>query len=180
MSTPAPAPFSGRYILVADEDPAVVDFVIRTLRRDGHGVFHAYDGRSAVELVYAMRKCDLVISNTRVDGMPGIELIRQLRHDRPAQPIVYLANAGRSTPEIEASLPPDVPIIREPFTADELRAVVTPLLDGGGTPPLSRTEADVLRHLEEAQQEMGVIHREMRESIEASEKRHAPPIKPPR
>ncbi|HEX2217572.1 MAG TPA: response regulator [Gemmatimonadales bacterium] len=125
-------PFSGRYILVADEDPKVVEFIISTLRRSGHAVFHAYDGRSAVELVYAMRKCDLVISNTKVDGMPGIELIRQLRHDRPTQPIVYIANIGRSTPETEAQLPPDVPIIREPFTAEDLRAAVAPLLGGDG------------------------------------------------
>ncbi|HWB40294.1 MAG TPA: response regulator, partial [Gemmatimonadales bacterium] len=70
---------------MADEDPAVVEFVIRTLRNDGHAVFHAYDGRSAVQLAYALRQCDLVISNTRVDGMQGIALIRQLRHDRPTQ-----------------------------------------------------------------------------------------------
>lgn len=132
MSPPAAAPFSGRYILVADEDPKVVEFIIHTLRRSGHAVFHAYDGKSAVELVYALRKCDLVISNTKVEGMPGVELIRQLRHDRPGQPIVYIANVGRSTPEIEAQLPPDVPILREPFTADELRATVAPLLDGDG------------------------------------------------
>jgi CheY-like chemotaxis protein len=134
MSPPPPAapPFTGRYILVADEDPKVVEFIIRTLRHDGHAVFHAHDGRSAVELVYALRKCDLVISNTKVDGMPGIELIRQLRHDRPTQPIAYLANIGRSTPQIEAQLPSDVPIIREPFTADELRTVLAPLLDGAG------------------------------------------------
>ena len=132
MSSPAAARFTGRYILVADEDPAVVAFVIRTLRDDGHAVFHAYDGRSAVELVYALRQCDLVISNTRVDGIPGIDLIRQLRHDRPTQPIAYLANIGRSSPEIEAQLPTNVPIIREPFTADELRAALAPLLNGGG------------------------------------------------
>jgi hypothetical protein len=89
--------------------------VIRTLRDDGHAVFHAHDGRSAVELVYALRKCDLVISNTKVDGMPA-----------------YLSNLGRSSPEIEAQLPPGVPIIREPFTADELRMAIAPLLDGGG------------------------------------------------
>jgi len=40
------------------------------------------------------------------------------------------------------------------------------------TPPPPRTEADVLRHLEGAQLDMGVINREMRESVEASEKRH--------
>ncbi len=130
MGSTDPPPFTGRYILVADEDPAVVAFVIRSLRDDGHAVFHAYDGRSAVELVYAMRKCDLVISNTKVDGMPGIDLIRQLRHDRPTQPIAYIANIGRSTPEAEAQLPADVPILREPFTAEELRAAIAPLLDG--------------------------------------------------
>jgi two-component system, cell cycle sensor histidine kinase and response regulator CckA len=101
------------------------------LRQDGHAVCHAYDGQSAVELVYAMRKCDLVLSDTRVDGTPGIDLLRQLRHDRPNLPIAYIANIGRSTPEIESQLPPDVPIIREPFTAEELRATVATLLDGG-------------------------------------------------
>jgi CheY-like chemotaxis protein len=99
---------------------------------DGHAVFHAYDGRSAVELVYALRKCDLVISNTKVDGMPGIDLIRQLRQDRPSQPILYIANIGRSSPEIEAQPPTDVPIIREPFTAEQLRKAVGALLDGMG------------------------------------------------
>jgi DNA-binding response OmpR family regulator len=74
----------------------------------------------------------LVIRNTRVDGLPGIELIRQLRHTHPDQPIVYLANDGRSTPEIEAQLPPDVPILREPFTAEQLRATVGGLLEGSG------------------------------------------------
>jgi CheY-like chemotaxis protein len=132
MTSPASAEFSGRYILVADEDPAIVRFVVETLRGDGHAVFHAYDGQSAVQLVYAMRQCDLVVSNTKVDGMPGIELIRQLRHDRPTQPIMYIANIGRSTPEIEAQLPPDVPIIREPFTADELRAAVLGVLGPTG------------------------------------------------
>jgi len=132
MSSPTPARLAGRHILVADEDPAVVAFVIQTLRSDGHAVFHAYDGRSAVELVYALHGCDLVISNTKVDGLPGIDLIRQLRRDHPGQPIMYLANIGRSTPAIEAQLPPDVPILREPFTAEELRAMVGDLLDGTG------------------------------------------------
>jgi hypothetical protein len=42
--------------------------------------------------------------------------------------ILYLADQGRSTLEVEAQLPYDVPILREPFTADELRAAVRPLL----------------------------------------------------
>lgn len=130
MSSPPPAAIDGRRILVADEDQAVVRFVINTLREDGHAVFHAYDGLSAVQLAFALDRCDLIISNTRVDGVPGVDLIGQLRHQQPTIPILYLANIGRSTPEIESQLPPNVPILREPFTAEELRAAVDPLLDG--------------------------------------------------
>ena len=86
---------------------------------------------SAAQLAFALDRCDLLISNTRVDGIPGVDLIRQLRKQVPDLPILYLANVGRSSPELEAQLPPDVPILREPFTADELRAAVRPFLSDG-------------------------------------------------
>ena len=72
-----------------------------------------------------------MISNTRVEGLSGVELILQLRERLPAMPIVYIANISRSSPEIEARLPDNVPILREPFTADELRAVVRPFIGVG-------------------------------------------------
>jgi DNA-binding response OmpR family regulator len=122
--------FNGRHIVVADEDKSVVSFVIETLRQDGHAVFHAYDGLSATELAVGLKVCDLVISNTRFEGQPGIDLIHQLRQRMPAQPILYLANIGRSTPDLERELPSDVPVLREPFTAEQLRAEVNALLDG--------------------------------------------------
>jgi two-component system catabolic regulation response regulator CreB len=115
-------------IVVADEDPAMVAFVINTLRKDGNAVFHAYDALSAAQLAASLDTCHLLISNTRVEGAAGIDLIRHLRQRMPALPIVYLANIGRSSPEVEAQLPANVPILREPFSAEELRAVVRPLL----------------------------------------------------
>jgi CheY-like chemotaxis protein len=102
--------------------------VIKTLREDGNAVFHAYDVLSAYQLVYSLDRCDLLMSNTRVEGLPGIDLIHKLRQSLPNLAIMYIANTGRSLPEIEAQLPPGVPILREPFTADELRAAVRPYL----------------------------------------------------
>jgi DNA-binding response OmpR family regulator len=130
MSFPAPAVPTGLRILVADEDPDIVAFVMQTLRNDGHALFHAVDGLSAVQLAFALDQCHLVISNTRVGGVAGLQLISQLRHQQPTLPILYLANSGRSTPEIETGLPPNVRILREPFTADELRAAVSAVLEG--------------------------------------------------
>jgi len=126
--SPRPPGFVGRYVVVADEDKVVVGLVIETLLNEGHAVFYAYDGVSAVQLALGLKVCDLVISNTRVGGVAGIDLIHELRRHLPALAILYLANKGRSTPELEARLPHNVPILREPFTQDQLRAAVRYLL----------------------------------------------------
>ena len=121
-----------RHIIVADEDPVVVAFIIQLLRQDGHAVFHAYDAMSATQLASALGDlCDLLITNTKVVGADGVELIRQLRGKVPRLPMLYIANIGRSTPDLETKLPTGIPILREPFTAEQLRAAVEPLLNGG-------------------------------------------------
>ena len=48
-------------IVIADEDPSVVQFVIQTLRQDGNAVFHAYDAISAVQLAFSLDRCDLLV-----------------------------------------------------------------------------------------------------------------------
>lgn len=70
-----------------------------------------------------------------VEGVDGALLIQRLRKDRPEVPIIYLANAGRSTPEVEASLPSGVLIIREPFAAAKFRAAVKAKRDGKADGP---------------------------------------------
>jgi two-component system cell cycle sensor histidine kinase/response regulator CckA len=123
--------FNRPRVVIADEDPLVVQLVTQTLRQDGNAVFHAYDALSAVQLAFSLDRCDLLISNTRVEGLSGVELIHHLRARLPDLPILYVANVGRSTAEVEAQLPAGVPILREPFTAEELRVAVRPFLFHG-------------------------------------------------
>jgi DNA-binding response OmpR family regulator len=118
-------------IVVADEDVSVVKFVMDTLRQDGNAVFHEYDALSAVQLACSLDVCHLVITNTQVEGVPSVTLIRELRERLPSLPILYLANLGRSTPEREAQLPSDVRILREPFGVEDLLAAVRPLVTNG-------------------------------------------------
>jgi DNA-binding NtrC family response regulator len=122
-----------RHIVVADQDPAIVQLLVETLRSDGHVVFDAYDADAAARIARSLDRCDLVISNTCVAGVEGIDLIAYLRQVMPALPILYLASPGRSTPVMEAALPQDVPILRVPFRPQDLRAAVVALL--GSTPP---------------------------------------------
>jgi DNA-binding response OmpR family regulator len=132
MKSPLPRPLDGRGIIVSDEDLGMVSFIVSTLRAEGHAVFDAYDALAATQLALGIDTSHLLISDTRVNGEVGIALLHRVRDRLPTLPILYLANIGRSSPEIERELPPNVPILREPFTAQALRAVVNGLLDGEG------------------------------------------------
>ena len=88
---------AGSYIVVADEDRTIANFVIDTLEKDGHTVFWAYDGISALQFALSLKVCDLLISNSRVGGRTGVDLIVDLRERLPWLSILYLANEERSS-----------------------------------------------------------------------------------
>lgn len=130
MTSPPSGLRHGAHIVVADEKPALLDMMVRTLRAADHCVFQAYDGLAALELVLALRDIDLLITNTRMPGLNGAELIRKVRAKLPKLPILYVRNLEHSQGKIPDGLPPEVTILREPFTAEQLLSAVRPLLDG--------------------------------------------------
>jgi two-component system OmpR family response regulator len=105
--------------------------MVRTLRAADHCVFQAYDGQAAFELALALRDIDLLITNTRMPGMNGPELIRFVRAQLPTLPILYIKNEDQPA-QVPSGLPANVPILREPFTAEQLLAAVRPLLQRDG------------------------------------------------
>jgi DNA-binding response OmpR family regulator len=101
--------------------------IVDTLRKENHCVFQAYDGLAALELALNLRTIDLLRTNTSMPGLNGPQLIRQVRKELPTLPILYVKNLD--SPEAPPDgLPPDVPTLREPFTAEQLLSAVKPLL----------------------------------------------------
>jgi len=131
MSTPPDDLHRGAYVVVADEDPKLLDMMVETLRSRDCCVFKAYDGLAALELTLGLRVVDLLVTNTRMPGLNGPQLIQHVREEMPKLPILYIANRG--TPQgAPNGLPADVPTLREPFTREELLQAVRPLLSGKG------------------------------------------------
>ena len=97
-----------------------------TLQRDGHLVTRATDVLCARDDL-ALRECHLVISSIRVNGVRRVDAITELRVHAAALPVLYVADPD-FMPGLEAQLPAHVVILRQPFTAEELRAAVRPLL----------------------------------------------------
>lgn len=115
--------------MCADRNPELLDTIVRTLREDDHCVFQAYDGLAALELCLHLRKIDLLITNTSMPGLNGPELIRRVRKEMPTLPILYVKNLD-SADGTPGGLPPNVPILAEPFTAEQLLAAARRLLVG--------------------------------------------------
>lgn len=105
--------------------------MVRALRAADHCVFQAYDGQAALELALALRDIDLLITNTQMPGLNGPQLIRRVRAILPTLPILYIKNQGQAR-AVPDGLPPDVPMLREPFTAGQLLEEVQSLLQRDG------------------------------------------------
>ena len=104
--------------------------MVATLRSASCRVYQAYDGLAALELVLGLRNVDLLITNTSMPGLEGPKLIRQVREKVPTLPILYIANLELSAGTVPDGVPPDVPTLREPFTAAQLLVAARALLDG--------------------------------------------------
>lgn len=115
---------SYRRIVASDDDPMLLAFVAATLRGAGHCVFTAYDAESACELALQLDDVDLMITNTRLGTTSARELIRAVRREKPALPILHV---GEPLPNPEGLLD-DVLNLPEPFTAETLLAAVQQLL----------------------------------------------------
>jgi DNA-binding response OmpR family regulator len=87
-------------ILVADDDPDLLELLRLNLEAEGHIVAVACDGTEALEMAMQVRP-DLLVLDVMMPGLDGLEVTRKLR-ERPETaglPIVLLTARG-SNPEI--------------------------------------------------------------------------------
>jgi DNA-binding NarL/FixJ family response regulator len=77
-------------ILIADDEPAIVDLVHFTLEDAHVRVVDAADGAAALELARRERP-DVVLLDVQMPGGGGVEVIRQVAAKRPAQRFLALS-----------------------------------------------------------------------------------------
>jgi CheY-like chemotaxis protein len=122
MLPPSPDPRGALRIVATDDNYNKLSTIVEVLRDAGHCVFAAYDGASAFELMVALPKVDLLVTNTRLGTIDGPELMRRTRQRHPRMPILHIVHEG----DDGDGTPPDVLTLREPFTpAQMLRAVAS-------------------------------------------------------
>ena len=130
-SVPAEEPASDRMttvessatILIAEDDPAVRSLVVRVLERKGYNVLAAADGREAFELLRAgAAEVDLLLSDSAMPEISGMELIEAAQRLRPGLPVLLMS--GYAAQEMR----PALPYLEKPFAPADLEQRVQQLL----------------------------------------------------
>ncbi|HMQ30697.1 MAG TPA: response regulator transcription factor [Chloroflexaceae bacterium] len=130
-------------ILVVEDEPTIVEVVVRYLQREGFRTATAGDGEGALRAV-ARERPDLLVLDLMLPGLDGLEVLRRVRAGG-ALPVVMLTARGE---EIDRVLGLELgadDYITKPFSPRELVARVKAVLrrtqsatpaEGGAPPPL--------------------------------------------
>ena len=116
------APRRAATILGIDDDNDVRAFLADSLKELGYAVVEAASGEEGIGKVAAATP-DLLLLDFAMPGMHGADVARALRKTHPGLPIVFVTGYAE-TDEIERALGTDGPVLRKPFSMDQLAAVV--------------------------------------------------------
>jgi two-component system response regulator HydG len=115
-------------LLVADDDPAVRQSLERALMREGYAVVLAPDGQSALERLEA-GGIDLVLSDLRMPGLTGLELLSRGKAAVPDVDFIMLTAFGTVEEAVKAMKDGAIDFLTKPFQRAQLIKVVRQALE---------------------------------------------------
>ena len=121
--------------LIVDDSSVMRKIVERSLRQAGLEfliVFEAGSGLDGLEVLKS-RQVDLILSDINMPLMDGLEFLRQIHRMGLAAgvPVVMITTESSEEHVKQAILAGARGYIRKPFTADQVKQRVLPLLDQG-------------------------------------------------
>lgn len=118
-------------ILLAEDDAEMRALLADALRNDGHEVVEARHGAELMQLLAArlqdsgeLERVDLVVSDVRMPGWSGLEILEALRGARALVPVILITAFGGSDVHSRADDLGAVVVFDKPFDVDDLRTAV--------------------------------------------------------
>jgi two-component system, chemotaxis family, chemotaxis protein CheY len=118
--------------LIVDDSSVMRKIVERSLRQAGAELEKAVEASNGVEALAALQSTvvDLILCDINMPVMDGLEFVRQVGTVESAKgiPIVMITAEGSESRVVEALSAGAQGYIRKPFTPDQLKEHVLPLL----------------------------------------------------
>jgi len=121
---------SGR-ILVVDDDQHVRDFIVSSLRADGHDVDASSNGFEALRLL-GRQWYDLIVSDLRMPELDGPSLYTEVTRRWPMSPppVLFVSGLGNTSAYDGFLQVIHAPLLTKPFRVGALRRAIKRLLQG--------------------------------------------------
>jgi DNA-binding NtrC family response regulator len=113
-----------------DDDPAYGEYVRRVLTSGGFEVTHQPDAESALARVRAER-WDLLITDIRLPGMNGLELLERVGEAAPGLPVAVLTGHASVDYAVTALRGAAAEFLQKPVSRADLVARATELIEAG-------------------------------------------------
>jgi len=117
-------------VLVVDDKEMMRDSVGGTLRRAGFAVVTAPDGSAALDMV-AQKRPDALVTDLRMPGMTGLELLERLRKVDEELPVLVMTAFGTIETAVRALKLGAFDYLTKPFEGDELVIAVKRAVEHG-------------------------------------------------
>jgi two-component system, chemotaxis family, chemotaxis protein CheY len=119
-------------VLIVDDSSVMRKIIQRSLREAGIAIsviLEAGSGTEALEIL-SKDKVDLICSDVNMPKMDGLQLLREIRTRNlaPDVPFVMITTESSSQQVMEAVKAGAQQYIRKPFTSEQVRERITPLL----------------------------------------------------
>jgi two-component system response regulator HydG len=115
-------------LLVADDDPAVRESLDRVLTREGYTVVLAPDGQAALERLQT-GGIDLVLSDLKMPGLTGLELLPRAKAVAPDVDFIMLTAFGTVEEAVKAMKDGAYDFLTKPFRREQLIKLVDKALE---------------------------------------------------
>lgn len=114
-------------ILVVDDEEGLRDALSRLFEDEGYTVISAESGEQALEMLQQTR-VDLILTDMRMPGMSGIELLKEVRETHGNIGVIILTGYGEIESYIEAMNFGAMEYVSKPFRVNELKFIVSKIL----------------------------------------------------
>ena len=112
-------------ILVVDDEELMREMVVEMLEDRAENLIQAHSGEEALEMLAEEKKVDLVITDMKMPGMTGIQLVERVKAMNPSTPVVVMTGYSEIFTVEEAMKSGVDEYILKPFKKDEMNMLVT-------------------------------------------------------
>ena len=119
--------------LIVDDSSVMRKIVERSLRQAGLSALVVYEAGSGTDglEVLKSKQVDLILSDINMPSMDGLEFLRQIRAQNlaPGVPVVMITTESSEEHVKQAIMAGAQGYIRKPFTAEQVKERVLPLIN---------------------------------------------------